>query len=328
MIRFLLKRIREKASGIIVFVLCAVVFAATFILYDLPAGAAIYPSAVSAVIWLAWVIVSGIKAYEKHKILSALTEALTEEMLPEAKSVDDEDYRRIIIMLREAERTRETASFAKFDEMVEYYTLWAHQIKTPIAAMRLTLQNEDTQLSRRLTAELGRIERYVEMVLAYLRLDSTTNDYVLREYDLDPIVKGAVKKFSREFIERHLSLELKPSGMRVLTDEKWLSFVLEQIISNALKYTPEGKISIYPEEPAVLCIQDTGIGIDPSDLPRIFEHGYTGNNGRTDKRASGLGLYLCGRVCKKLGHTLKVESEPGIGTVVKLGLSRKKLTAE
>ena len=328
MIGFLLKRIREKASGILVFLLCAAVFAVTFMLYDLPAAAAVYPSVVSAVIWLVWMIFSGIKAYEKHKTLSALTEALTVEMLPEAKSVDDEDYRRIISMLCEAGRAKEAASSARFDDMVEYYTLWAHQIKTPIAAMRLTLQNEDTQLSRRLTAELGRIERYVEMVLAYLRLDSTTNDYVLREYDLDTIVKGSVKKFSREFIERHLSLELDHLEARVLTDEKWLSFVLEQLISNALKYTPEGTISICLEEPAVLCIKDTGIGIDPSDLPRIFERGYTGNNGRTDKRASGLGLYLCGRVCKKLGHTLKVESEPGKGTVVKLGLSRKKLLAE
>ena len=212
--------------------------------------------------------------------------------------------------------------------MTAYYTLWAHQIKTPIAAMRLTLQNEDTPTSRRLTAELGRIERYVEMVLAYLRLDADSTDYVLRESDLDPIVRGAVKKFSGEFIARRLALDLQPTGLRVLTDEKWLSFVLEQLISNALKYTPEGRVSIFMEAPATLCIADTGIGIAPEDLPRIFEQGFTGCNGRGDKRASGLGLYLCRRVCRNLGHTIAVESEPGKGTTVRLDLSRKKLTAE
>ena len=194
--------------------------------------------------------------------------------------------------------------------------------------MRLTLQNEDTPLSRRLTAELGRVERYVEMVLAYLRLDADSTDYVLRECDLDPIVRGAVKKFAGEFIDRHLTLECPPTNIRVLTDEKWLSFVLEQLLSNALKYTPEGKISIHMEAPATLCIADTGIGIAPEDLPRVFEQGYTGYNGRGDKRASGLGLYLCRRVCRNLGHTISAESELGRGTTIRLDLSRKRLNVE
>ena len=114
----------------------------------------------------------------------------------------------------------------------------------------------------------------------------------------------------------------------MLTDEKWLSFVLEHLISNALKYTPSGKVTIRLEEPSTLCVEDTGIGIAPEDLPRIFDQGFTGHNGRTDKRASGLGLYLCRRVCRNLGHSIAVESEPGKGTTIKLDLSRKKLAAE
>jgi len=168
----------------------------------------------------------------------------------------------------------------------------------------------------------------VEMVLAYLRLDADSTDYVLREYDLDPIVRGAVKKFAGEFIDRRLALELRPTNARVLTDEKWLSFVLEQLLSNALKYTPEGSISIYPEAPDTLCVADTGIGIAPEDLPRVFEQGYTGYNGRLDKRASGLGLYLCRRICRNLGHTITAQSEPGKGTTIRLDLSRKKLAVE
>ena len=310
------------------FFLCCAIFAAVFRLYALPLGAVLYPALLCGVLWLGYALLRFRRAYGKHRILSALTAALTEDMLPPGDTPEDEDYRRIIALLREARLAREEEAERKAAEMAEYYTLWAHQIKTPLAAMRLTLQNEDTPLSRRLTAELGRVDRYVEMVLAYLRLDAAATDYVLREYDLDPLLRASVKKFSGEFIDRRLALDLQPTGLRVLTDEKWLSFVLEQLLSNALKYTPEGKISVYAEEPAVLCIADTGIGIAPEDLPRIFEPGFTGLNGRTDKRASGLGLYLCRRVCRNLGHGISAESEPGRGTVLRLDLSRKPLQAE
>ncbi len=320
--------LRGRIPAIALFFVCCAVFAATFRIYGLPLGAVGYPAAICLVLWLAYAFVRYLRAAKKHRTLAALTAALTADMLPEEETADDADYRRIIALLQEARQRQESDAARRFSDMMAYYTLWAHQIKTPIAAMRLTLQNEDTPLSRRLTAELGRIERYVEMVLAYLRLDADATDYVLRESELDPIVRGAVKKFAGEFIERRLTLELRPTNARVLTDEKWLSFVLEQLISNALKYTPEGKISIDMEAPATLCIADTGIGIAPEDLPRVFEQGFTGCNGRADKRASGLGLYLCRRVCRNLGHTITVESAPGQGTTVRLDLLRKKLTVE
>ena len=320
--------LRARLPGFALFLGCCAVFAVTFRLYGLPLEAVGYPALICAVAWLLVSFLRGAKAARKHAILTALTADLTEEMLPEAGTAEDADYRRIIALLQEARQKQVSEAGRKYADMVEYYTLWAHQIKTPIAAMRLTLQNEDSPLSRRLTAELGRVERYVEMVLAYLRLDGAATDYVLREYELDPILRSAVKKFSGEFIQRRLSLDLRPTGAWVLTDEKWLAFVLEQLISNALKYTPAGTISIYMEAPAVLCIADTGIGIAPEDLPRIFEPGYTGLNGRTDKHASGLGLYLCRRVCRNLGHRITAESTPGEGTVMRLDLSRKALAAE
>ena len=320
--------LRGQRPALALFVLCCAVFGAAFWLYGLPLGAVAYPALVSLTLWLVYAALTLHRARQKHKTLSALTAALTEDMLPDTENVDDADYRRIISLLRDARHAQEADAARKYADMVDYYTLWAHQIKTPIAAMRLTLQNEDTPLSRRLTAELGRVERYVEMVLAYLRLDASATDYVLREYGLDAIVRGAVKKFSGEFIERHLTLDFQPTNARVLTDEKWLSLVLEQLLSNALKYTPEGRVSIYLESPATLCVADTGIGIAPEDLPRVFEQGYTGYNGRADKRASGLGLYLCRRVCQNLGHAILAESEPGKGTTVRLDLSRKKLQVE
>ena len=324
---FLRPWLRSRLPALGLFLLCCAVFAVVFRLYRLPLGAVGYPALICAVLWLLFALLRLRRAYRKHRILSALTDALTEDMLPEADTFEDRDYRRIIALLREARLAREAGVQRKTADMTEYYTLWAHQIKTPLAAMRLTLQNEDSPLSRRLTAELGRVDRYVEMVLAYLRLDAASTDYVLRECELDPILRSAVKKFSGEFIHRRLALELKPTGLRVLTDEKWLSFVLEQLLSNALKYTPAGKISVYAEG-EVLCVADTGIGIAPEDLPRIFEPGFTGLNGRTDKRASGLGLYLCRRVCRNLGHGLSAESEPGKGTILRLDLARQPVLHE
>ena len=320
--------LRGWLPGLALFALCCAVFGATFWLYGLPLGAVGYPAAVCGVLWLFFALMRGNRDALKYRRLCALTEALTPEMLPPAETVDDAAYRRIISLLLDARSVQQSSAARRYSDMVEYYTLWAHQIKTPIASMRLTLQNEDTALSRRLTTELGRVERYVEMVLAYLRLDADATDYVLREYELDPIVRAAIKKFSGEFINRRLRLDFRPTNLRVLTDEKWLSFVLEQLLSNALKYTPEGSVSVFLEAPATLCVADTGIGIAPEDLPRIFEQGFTGYNGRGDKRASGLGLYLCRRVCRNLGHTIAAESEPGKGTTVRLDLSREKRAVE
>lgn len=229
-----------------------------------------------------------------------------------------------ITALRRAASERETADAARYREMVDYYTAWVHQIKTPIAAMRLTLQPDDTPNARRLMSQLLRIEQYVDMVLMYLRLDEGTSDYVIRACDLDGIIRQSLRKFAGEFIDRKLTLHYEPLHLSVVTDEKWLGFVVEQVLSNALKYTPDGgSITIDAEAPATLCIRDTGIGITAEDLPRIFDRGYTGRNGRTYRQASGIGLYLCRRICRDLGHTITASSAAGEGTVLRLDLSRR-----
>ena len=179
--------------------------------------------------------------------------------------------------------------------------------------MKLNLQYNDSDQNRELLDDLQRIEQYVEMVLCYIRLDPNSSDYVIKQYQLDVIIKQAVKKFANQFIRKKISLIYTPVDVKVLTDEKWLTFVLEQVISNALKYTKSGSISITVEADKVLCIRDTDIGIAPEDLPRIFESGFTGYNGRSDKKASGLGLFLCRRICRNLGHEIYAESALGSG---------------
>ena len=275
---------------------------------------------------LAAMAVGFLRALRMHKLLSCLREMDTE--LPEVRDVEAADYREIVRLLREQNREARTRTETEMSAMMDYYTLWAHQIKTPIASMRLRLQEEDTPQARTLLADLGRIERYVSMVLTYLRLEGSSTDYVIRETDLDSVLRPVFKQFAGEFISRKLKLDYTPVSKRVLTDEKWLSFVSEQLLSNALKYTPAGSVSVYLEEPAVLCVRDTGIGIAPEDLPRVFERSYTGLTGRADKRASGLGLSLCKQVCDRLGHGLTIESAPDRGTTVRVDLGTRKIDIE
>lgn len=316
---------RGKLPAFFMLLLFFCLFLGSFALYHLPLAAVLYPAGLCLGIGICWLIADFYRTKARHEILRGMLEqtAETVEELPEASDPLWQDCRALLHKLQDELRAVQSAGQKRFTDTVEYYTVWAHQIKTPIASMRLRLEQEDSELSRRLSADLGRVEQYVEMVLAFLRLESESRDLTVRRCELDGIIRKTVKRFSGEFILRRLSLHYEPTDAVVLTDEKWLSFVLEQVLSNALKYTPAGTITITVEEPLTLCVRDTGIGIAPDDLPRIFEKGYTGGNGREDRRASGLGLYLCRRACRDLGHTITAESVPGEGTVIRIGLSRE-----
>lgn len=213
--------------------------------------------------------------------------------------------------------------------------MWTHQVKTPIAAMRLLLQSREDMGSaqeradlQRESEELFKIEQYAQMALCFARLDSPFSDFVFKNYDVRKIVGQAVRKYSVLFLHSGLNFRMEEFEIRAVTDEKWLGFVVEQVLSNALKYTHQGGIAIYGAdaegnlkkgESVYLVIEDTGIGISESDLPRIFERGFTGYNGRMDRRSTGLGLYLCDRIMCRLSHTVRVKSTPGKGTRVILG---------
>lgn len=318
--------LRDRRKGVGVFLLFSLIFVVIFALYRLPLGAVLYPVGLCGVLGCIFLGLEVRRARDKHRRLEQLAQLSGSVMgdFPPATGQDDRDYQRIIAHLRQEQREREQDMQRRYGDMVDYYTVWAHQIKTPIASMRLTLQSQDSTVARQQLEELMRIEQYVEMVLAFLRLDSESTDYLFREYELDGIVRGAVRKFSTQFIRRHMALHYQPLEVRVLTDEKWLAFVVEQVLSNALKYTPDGgEVWVELEGPATLCIRDNGMGIAPEDLPRIFQKGYTGYHGRRDKKASGLGLYLCQRICTNLGHTITAQSAPGEGTTIRISLGRE-----
>ena len=326
---FLKGYLRERWKRLLMLLLFACIFAFSFWVYRLPVRAVIYPCALCLLFGAVFAAYDITKAYRRHKFFKELHRRNTEliSALPEPEGIVDSDYQQLISVLKEkiAEITAQTDS--RIRDTVDYYTVWAHQIKTPIAAMRLTLQKEDVPEARRLASELSRIEQYVEMVLVFVRLGSDYSDYVFARQDIDEIIRSSVKKFASEFIDRRIRLEYDSVDIQAVTDEKWFAFVVEQLLSNALKYTREGSIKIYSEG-KVLCIKDTGIGIAPEDLPRVFDKGYTGCNGRTDRRASGLGLYLCRRICQNLGIDISISSTVGEGTTVRLDLGQYKLGKE
>ncbi|NLH02463.1 MAG: HAMP domain-containing histidine kinase [Clostridiales bacterium] len=327
---FFLQYIRWRRKVIIGFFICFILFMSSFALYHLPLMAVIYPMLLSCLGAAVFAVVDGYSAWRKHGKLMHLLKLPAEliDELPPVETQEDKDYQAIIRLLREQQAQLKNKMELRFADMMDYYTAWVHQIKTPIASMRLNLQNEDSEFSRKVAEDLQRIEQYVEMVLAFLRLDSESTDYVICSCDLDGIVKGVIRKLSTQFIRRKIRLQYDPLRESAITDEKWLAFVVEQVLSNALKYTQNGTVSIFMEQPKTLCIQDTGIGIAAEDLPRVFEKGYTGYNGRSDKRASGIGLYLCKRVCDNLGHTIMAESALGSGTIIRICLDQRKLEVE
>lgn len=310
--------LKTKTRTLAALAVCVAFFAAAFALYHLPAAALLYPAALCLVFGAGLLIFEYEQQKRQHadfwRAFSALTPPDT--ALP-ADSVQAKDYADAIASLYHTLAENDAASAAAYAEMVDYYTVWAHQIKTPLAAMKLSLQNEDSALARQLSANLFRTEQYVEMVLAFLRLGSNSTDYVLRTCRLDDVLKQSLRKFAPEFISRKLSLSYEPTAATVVTDEKWFAFLFEQLLSNALKYTREGGITVAATG-NVLTITDTGIGIAAADLPRVFDKGFTGYNGREDKTASGLGLYLCKRVCDALNIRIALSSEVGNGTTVTL----------
>lgn len=322
--------LKQKRRTVLTGFAFALLFAVSFFLYRLPVQAVLYPALLCAALGAFLLVLDFRRVKREHEALTRI-QTITDAkaaFFPPDETIQNADYREIIRLLCEEHAAFQTETNRRYEDMTGYYTVWAHQIKTPIASMRLTLQNEDSAQARQLSSDLSRIEQYVEMVLAFLRLDSDSTDYVFRQHSLDSLIRQSIRRFSSEFISRKLALDFSPTNAQFLTDEKWFCFVLEQLLSNALKYTRSGTIHIFLSDPHTLCVEDTGIGIAPEDLPRIFEKGYTGYNGRSNQKASGLGLYLCRRICKNLGIRLSADSTVGQGTRIFLNLEQYPLIPE
>ena len=288
------------------------IFGILFYLYDIPFDAIIYGCELSFVWCAVCLFIDFYKYYKRHKLLHINREQFFDdaEQLPEHMDIIEYDY-----------------------------GMWVHQIKTPIAALDILLQNTEqflyeedivnSRINKRLEIiqesipvsdmkmELFKIEQYVEMALNYLRVEDISSELSFKQYAVDDMVRQVIRKYAKIFISKKIKMNFKPTGRYIVTDDKWFVFVLEQFISNALKYTKKGQISIYMKEKS-LVIEDTGIGIPAEDLPRIFEKGFTGYNGRENKKSTGIGLYLCKNIMDKLQWNITVDSEVGSGTKIYL----------
>ena len=205
------------------------------------------------------------------------------------------------------------------DDLNAYFLMWLHQIKTPMTVSKLLLDKPDENTASKLKMQLMYIEQYINMAMNYLKMIDHSTDMDITEVNLDDIIKDLLKKYSLLFIHNHISLDYQSNAKYVVSDSKWLSILIEQILSNALKYTENGKISIqYLEDEHALEIKDTGIGIRSEDIPKIFDRGYSGFNGRMNEKSSGLGLYLARKISERLNIQIEVESKLSKGSIFRL----------
>ena len=307
----------KKTSIIGILGVYAILFVFVY-LYRIPIEVILYPYILTIVFVLMVLLFDYIKYKEKvNKIIQICNDISScYSVKINDKNIFDEYYLDIINELLKENRKQVSQIQKKISDINDYFSIWVHQIKTPIASMKLKIDNEQID-SLQLASDLNRIDHYVDLVLSFLKFDEEKIDLYFRKTDVDRIMRESLKKFSNDFIIKKIRLDYKLSKREVLTDEKWLSFVFDQLLSNALKYTDKGTISIYYDEDSCLCIKDSGIGIALADMERLFEKGFTGYNGRQYKKASGIGLYMCKRMCDKLNIAISIESVVNEYTLVK-----------
>lgn len=318
--------LRKMWKTILLFFSFCGLFSVVFWLYGYPAEPVIYGNLLCLTVGTAAFLYGWNQFCKKKRQLLRLKEILPLELeeLPEPEDSCEALCQEMLGSLNHMRMESEKKRMDSYGEMTDYYTMWVHQIKTPISALRLLL-SEDKQKNKASINELFRVEEYVEMVLGYLRTEDISSDISLQSCSLDAVIREQIHKYASVFIGKKLKIVYKAVEIWVLTDPKWLGFVIGQCLSNALKYTRTGeiKIELSLSCPDTLVIRDTGVGISPEDLPRVFEKGFTGCNGRREEHSTGIGLYLCKKIMKKLNHEIRIESQPGQGTAVYLSLKRQ-----
>lgn len=303
-------------------------FSSTFFLYNIPSEA--YSDAIlfTLPIIIGFFILRGVLLWRKHSALQKLLQQdwfhLLEDF-PKSDKLIEQDYQLLLQKLGTQIQQQNDQQEIQYNELIDYYGLWTHQIKTPLAALDLMVQTLGQPAKKEMKDEIFKIQQYLDMMLQYLRLQNIQNDFRFAELKIQPLVAQVVKKYASFFIYKDLEVELENLDGIIISDEKWLTFILEQVIFNAIKYTATGKITIYSpvDRPQEIHIKDTGRGILAEDIPRVFERGYTGFNGRENQKASGLGLYMSQEIAKQLGLKLHLTSEINQGTEVVIDASQQ-----
>jgi signal transduction histidine kinase len=244
--------------------------------------------------------------------------------IPSPMSAEERIYYELLIKLYKDANEKMAEHTAKSIENLEFMTMWVHEIKTPIAASKLIIENSMNNPSEKvlysIEDEINKIEDFVQMTLFYSRADDFAKDYIIHSTNLNKIVNDCVIREYSSITNKKLSLDMYNLDLKIDTDEKWLGFIIKQILDNAIKYSPvSGEIRIYAEQAeteSVLYIEDSGVGIKAEDIDRVFDKSFTGNNGRKFYNSTGIGLYLSQKLARKLGYNISVSSEYGNGTKV------------
>lgn len=215
------------------------------------------------------------------------------------------------------------------DDFKWYIEMWIHEVKIPLSSLTLMIHNNKYKISKKVTEQIKRIDDYVEQVLFYVRAENAEKDYLIKSVELNKIISKLALRNKDYLLENNIDFIVKDTKLEVLTDSKWLEFILDQIINNSIKYKRLDKnayikiTALDNQMETKLCILDNGIGIDPSDLPRVFEKTYTGKNGRIKSKSTGMGLYIAKSLCDKLGHKITVESSVDEYTKVTITFSKE-----
>lgn len=322
--------VREHLLLMGLIALFAGIFALVLSLYHLPTEPVAYASALCALIGPIALVLDFVRYRRVHQARAHVLQAplLLLDELPSPHTLSEADDQAIMQQLLHDVRAAQSELAAYRQDSTDYFTAWVHQIKTPLSVMRLQLQSEDTPENRAMLAELFQMEQYVTMALSYARLGNATKDLVLTRVPLDPVIRQAIRDFAPLLIRKKLRLHYEGTTEVALTDSKWLLFILHQLLSNAVKYTERGSVSIRVTDSPAITITDTGIGIAPEDVPRVFEKGYTGYNGRGGQKSTGLGLYLVHQAAEMLHCRVSLSSRIGEGTSVTIDLHQEELGKE
>ena len=256
---------------------------------------------------------------------------LLPEVIDEANFIEGKILNNILKTL--SKDMNERVKYFKDEQLEyrEYIETWVHEIKTPISSTKLILENDDSKLSERVNYEIRKVENYIDQVLYYARSSDVSKDYIIKEFDLRAVVMKSIKSNSRDFINKKIKLELKEVSGKIFSDAKWIEFIINQVIVNAIKFSEanKGVVEIYSEEyenNIVLTIKDNGVGISGKDIDRVFEKGFTGENGRRFGKSTGIGLYLCKKLCRKLGLGITITSKVNEGTKVNIVFPKGRFT--
>lgn len=254
---------------------------------------------------------------------------LITEILQKPRSAEKLAYYRILKRANKSMLENVTDIKGKQKDYKEYIESWVHEIKIPITSAKLLCENNKSDITNKIDEDIEEVNNYVEQALFYARMDQVSNDFMIREISLNEVIKNVLARNKKIMIQNNMKVELKDVNIKCYTDEKWLEFILNQIITNSIKYRNDNnaviKITgIQNKENIILKIKDNGIGIKKSEIDRIFDKGFTGTNGRNQTKSTGIGLYLCKRLCEGIGMEIDANSKENEYTEIVIIIPRAK----